>query len=98
MENEKKFELTDDSMDAVSGGGVLDSLFGYTEEPTAQAAARGLTAGTVFNTRRSCVSCGETHYRVKDFHNDDKKLRVACSGCGSPGYWDYEIYDTWKTE
>ena len=55
-----------------------------------------LTAGLVFDTRRSCISCGETHYRVKDFHKDDRKVRVVCNGCGSPGYWDYEICDTWK--
>ena len=73
MEN-KKFELNDAQLDNVSGG-LLDSLFGYTEEPTPAAAKRGLTAGLVFDTQRSCISCGETHYRVKDFHKDDRKLR-----------------------
>lgn len=94
MEN-KKFELKDAQLDDVSGG-FLDGLFGYTEEPSPAAAARGLAVGLTFDTRRSCISCGETRYRVKDFHKDNKKVRVVCSGCGSLGYWDYEIYDTWK--
>lgn len=94
MEN-KKFELNDAQLDDVSGG-FLDVLFGYSKEPTPAATERGLTAGLIFDTRRSCIGCGETHYRVKDFHKDDRKVRVVCSGCGSPGYWDYEIFDTWK--
>lgn len=94
MEN-KKFELKDAQLDDVSGG-FLDGLFGYTEEPPPAAATRGLAVGLTFDTRRSCINCGETRYRVKDFHKDNKKVRVVCSGCGSLGYWDYEIYDTWK--
>lgn len=88
-------EIKEEGLERVSGG-LLDGLFGWTSEPTYEAEARGLSAGMIFDTRRSCIGCGETHYRVKDFHKDDRKVRVVCSGCGSPGYWDYEIYDTWK--
>lgn len=95
MENKNQFELNDAQLDDVAGG-LLDGLFGWTSEPTSEAEARGLVAGMIFDTRRSCLSCGSTHYCVKDFHKDDRKVRVVCSGCGSPGYWDYEIYDTWK--
>lgn len=94
MEN-KKFELNDAQLDDVSGG-FLAGLFGWTSEPTPAAVERGLTAGLVFDTRRTCISCAETKYRVKDFHKDNRKLRVVCSGCGNSGYWDYEIFDTWK--
>ena len=45
---------------------------------------------------RSCISCGEIRYRVKDFHKDNRKVRMVCSSCESLGYWDYEIYDIWK--
>ena len=95
MENKKSWELNDAQLNDVSGG-LLDGLLGWTSEPTAEAQARGLSAGMIFDTRRSCLSCGATHYRVKDFHQDGGKFRVVCSGCGSLGYWDYEIFDTWK--
>ena len=89
------FELNDEQLDTVSGG-FLGGLFGYSEEPTPEATARGLTVGMEFDTNRSCMTCGSTHYRVKDFNKDDKKFRVACSSCGNLGYWDYEVYDSWK--
>lgn len=94
MENKRLDVLGEDELSAVSGG-FLGFLSGCTEEPTPAAASRGLTAGMEFDTKRSCVTCGSTRYRVKDFYKDDSNLRVACCGCGSLGYWHYEILDAW---
>ena len=95
MENKKMLELNDDTLDSVSGG-FLGFLRGCTEDPTPAAVARGLTAGMEFDTKRSCMTCGSTRYRVKDFYKDDSNLRVVCCGCGSLGHWHYDILDTWK--
>lgn len=92
----KNFELNDDALDEVAGG-LFEGLFGYSQEPSPEAAALGLSAGMVFNTRRNCLTCGSTRYRVKDFHQNNKKFRVECAGCGSQGYWDYETYTLHKS-
>ena len=52
MDNKKESALNDDALNDVSGGGILDNLFGYTEQPT--------PAATVYHCLRSPT--GETVY------------------------------------
>ena len=96
MEDMKSFEILDEELDDVTGGlgGLLGG--GYSATPTPAAQQRGLVAGTEFENSQSCLTCGSKRYRVKDFHNNDSKMRVACCGCGAVGYWDYSIYDVRK--
>ena len=95
MEEKKRFELNDEELDDVTGG-LLGFLGGYSTSPTPAAQQRGLVAGMEFNNTQSCLTCGSKRYRVRDFHDNDSKMRVSCCGCGAVGYWDYSIYDVRK--
>jgi len=95
MEEKKLCEINEEELGEVTGG-FLGFLGGYSTTPTPAAQQRGLVAGSEFENSQACLTCGSKRYRVKDFHENDSKMRVACCGCGAVGYWDYSIYDVRK--
>jgi len=72
MEN-KKFELTDDMLDTVTGGaGILE-----------EAAAEDMYVGRIINSE--CCMCGNPQFKVIDIY-DTGRFRGMCTKCGYKGY------------
>lgn len=71
---EKKFELTDDMLDAVAGGTTIAG------EVPPEAKAEGLDFGVEIISDWGCEKCGCKRYRVVEFVSD-AVFRGECTSC-----------------
>jgi len=92
VDNNKKFELSDEALDSVAGGMDADSV---QTGPTAQALARGMTLNMVYQVKQSWAKCdcGCDRYVVTGFLTDNTGFEQRCDQCGSVGAATYAIYD-----
>ena len=94
MEDQRKFELDDDVLDSVAGGLDTDAV---QTGPTAQALARGMTQGMVYQVKQSWAKCdcGSDCFVVTGFL--DTGFMQRCEQCGCEGTVTYAVYDMTTT-